>query len=44
MALRVGVDGNLFVKRVVAADDAIDEQPLLQITVSPVPETSEVRR
>ena len=36
-----GVDGNLFVKRVVAADDAIDEQPLLQITVSPVPENAE---
>ena len=36
-----GIDGNLFVKRVVAADDAIDEQPLLQITVSPMPENSE---
>ena len=38
-----GIDGNL-VKRVVAADDAIDEQPLLQITVSPIRKTPRASR
>ena len=33
-----GTDGNLFVKKIVSSSDAIDEKPLLQITVSPAPE------
>ena len=32
-----GTDGNLFVKKIVSSSDAIDEKPLLQITVSPRP-------
>jgi hypothetical protein len=35
-----GVDGQLFVKRVVATEDAIDEQLLMHLTVSPMPQTA----